>query len=214
MNLVMFDVDGTLVESYDFDSHCFEQAVSDVLNIDIDTEWSNYTNVTDSGILDEIISLHGIAGDRDAIQNNVREEFIRYLKDYLTINSTDQIVGAAHFLDLLKNRADTVLAIATGGWEETAKLKLHSAEIDYSGIAFASSSDHFERTSIMTRAKNKTGCTSFSSISYFGDGSWDRKAAEYLGYNFILVGNRTNHYQQIDDFSDSCAALTFLGLET
>ena len=32
MNLVMFDIDGTLVESNDFDSKCYQAAIQDVLN--------------------------------------------------------------------------------------------------------------------------------------------------------------------------------------
>lgn len=67
MNLVMFDIDGTLVESYDFDASCFVQAVQNVLDICIDTDWSKYVHVTDSGILDEIISTHCIGGQREQI---------------------------------------------------------------------------------------------------------------------------------------------------
>lgn len=33
VHLVMFDIDGTLVESYDFDSICFVDAVHDVLGV-------------------------------------------------------------------------------------------------------------------------------------------------------------------------------------
>jgi beta-phosphoglucomutase-like phosphatase (HAD superfamily) len=59
MNLVMFDVDGTLTATNTVDTHCFVQAFKEVLNIDlIDTDWSNYKQSTDSGIVAEIIERH------------------------------------------------------------------------------------------------------------------------------------------------------------
>jgi hypothetical protein len=30
--------------------------------------------------------------------------------------------------------------------------------------------------------------TAFSRATYFGDGPWDRRASEQLGYDFIAVG--------------------------
>ena len=35
VHLVMFDIDGTLVDSNDFDSECYYEAIQDVLNIQI-----------------------------------------------------------------------------------------------------------------------------------------------------------------------------------
>jgi beta-phosphoglucomutase-like phosphatase (HAD superfamily) len=34
----MFDIDGTLIESADFDSECFTEAVKEVTGFDIDTD--------------------------------------------------------------------------------------------------------------------------------------------------------------------------------
>ncbi len=38
MHHVMFDIDGTLVESYEFDTDCFTSAIQEVLGININTE--------------------------------------------------------------------------------------------------------------------------------------------------------------------------------
>lgn len=212
MNLVMFDIDGTLLKSYEFDTLCFERAVWDVLNISVDNDWSKYTHVTDSGILDEIITTHCIKGKRDFIHDQVKRKFIEYLSEYLSSNTVQQIEGASAFLTLLKSRNDIVLSIATGGWEETAKLKLKSAGIDCSGIAIASSSDHFERTEIMIVAESKLRDAFFTSKSYFGDASWDKKAAEKLVYNFIFVGSRIEHHQKIKDYTNVNEVLSCIGL--
>jgi len=81
-------------------------------------------------------------------------------------------------------RDSVSLSIATGGWEETALLKLQSAGIDVSGIPIASSNDHYARIEIMKMARVKaSACESFP-VTYFGDAAWDQKACRELGYNF------------------------------
>jgi beta-phosphoglucomutase-like phosphatase (HAD superfamily) len=54
MHLIMFDLDGTLVDSTKVDSGCYLQALVDVFGFDldrIDRDWGNYPHVTDAGIL-------------------------------------------------------------------------------------------------------------------------------------------------------------------
>ena len=60
MHLIVFDVDGTLVESDEFDGVLYAKAVRDVLDIDVDEDWSSYRHVTDSGILEEILDRHAV----------------------------------------------------------------------------------------------------------------------------------------------------------
>ena len=59
MNLVMFDVDGTLTATTAVDHLCYVQAVTEALGIrNFDTNWTQYRNVTDQGCLEEIILTH------------------------------------------------------------------------------------------------------------------------------------------------------------
>lgn len=51
MHHVMFDVDGTLVKSYDFDEECFISAVFQILGHKIDSNWDNYEHASDTAIL-------------------------------------------------------------------------------------------------------------------------------------------------------------------
>ena len=69
MHVVCFDIDGTLVASADFDADLYAETIQDVLGVAIETDWSQYENVTDSGILEEILEKHsspGQRGERDA----------------------------------------------------------------------------------------------------------------------------------------------------
>ena len=59
MDLVIFDVDGTLVDSVGVDDRCFVQAFDDALGIRVaQTNWLEYQYQTDSGLAREIFCQH------------------------------------------------------------------------------------------------------------------------------------------------------------
>ena len=212
MHLVMFDVDGTLVNSESFEDNLYLECVRKVTSKPIDTNWANYKNSTDTGILDEVIQTHGLGEDPNEVHRIVKELFVTRTISRLKDNPVNEIPGACDFINELKSRADVVIAIATGGWEETAKLKLDSAGIDYTGISFASGSEHKSRKGIMKLAEQKCRIDNITSKTYFGDAIWDKNASAELKYNFILVGNRIKHDNQIADFKNIDQALGLIGL--
>ena len=84
MRLVVFDLDGTLVESDEFDGVLYAKAVRDVLGIEVDDDWSGYRHATDSGILDEILDRHTVETDRSVAHASVKRAFVALVQDYLT----------------------------------------------------------------------------------------------------------------------------------
>lgn len=214
MHHVMFDVDGTLVQSYKFDEECYIQSVADVLGHRIDSNWSRYRHVTDAGILKEHLEKYGVADNHDEIYAQVKSVFIGKIEDHLFQNPASEIAGAKGFISRLKQLDSVSLSIATGGWLETAKLKLESAGIDISGIPMASSNDHYSRAEIMKVAKRKAKVKSIHHLSYFGDAEWDQKACRQLGYNFVLVGDRIKHDKSIVDLTDITYALSLIGIQS
>lgn len=208
----MFDIDGTLVESNDFDSECYYAAIRDVLDIEIDTNWDTYHHVTDSGILRQIIDDLHLQSDRDLIITSVKERFLHCISAFLTKHEVSPIRGAPAFLAHLKNREDVAVAIATGGWLESAKLKLEAAGIDETWIPITSSSDHFSRTEIMKIAELRSGNSQYESRTYFGDSAWDLRASEVLGYHFVLVGSRIECHRAIPDFTAADDVMAYIGL--
>lgn len=205
--------DGTLVQSVDFDGDCFVVAVWEVLGNSLDTDWTKYPHVTDSGILDYHITECGLHANRDEIHKDVKKEFTKKVEGLLRKNPAQEVPGAMDFLSGLRRREGLSLSIATGGWYETALMKLKSAKIDIEGIPVASSNDHFSRTSIMKIAEDKSVGNANIPCTYFGDGDWDKKACEELGYNFVLVGKSTYHHYNILDYRNEAQALGYIGLE-
>lgn len=211
MHLVMFDIDGTLVESYEADAACYAQAVREVLLVSVDEDWASYRHVTDSGILDEILDVNGIEKGRAQLHIAVKERFLKLMSNHMERHGLERIPGAGAFLRRLLERDDVIVCLATGGWEETARLKLRHAGLDLEGVALASGSDHFDRTEIMKISRDRAGVGNCESATYFGDGPWDRDASERLGYGFVLVGDRVDHRPKIRDYSDLDHVLGLIG---
>jgi len=212
VHLVLFDIDGTLVDSCEFDAECFQAAIKDVLGVTVGPDWSRYQHVTDSGILTQVIEELGFQIDNERMAEEVKEQFLSRVTDYISCNVVSPISGANEFLSQLIARQNVAVALATGGWAESAKMKLSAAGIDFLAIPLASSSDHYSRVEIMRLAEKRAGNHRYDSRTYFGDGSWDQKASETLGYNFVSVGDRISSPQSIRDYTKTDVTLRYIGV--
>lgn len=220
-HLVMFDVDGTLTLSTGMDDGCYVQTMFEHLGVTIDNDWSQYRQVTDSGIAAELFDRHQRPREEMAA---VRNRFITLVRKSLAANPNccRQVCGASSFLDRLRNTDGVVPSVATGGWAESALAKLRHAAINVDGLAFASGDDAESRTAIMAlcheRAAALANVADFTTVTYVGDGTWDAHAARDLGWQFIGVGTGA-HVERlrsagachvIDDFSAEDAILDWL----
>ena len=200
MHLIMFDIDGTLVESTAFDAECYKNAVEQVLKINMSEDWSAYKNVTDTCILQELLDTHNIQAALETVIEPIKARFFSAIEKHLKSNGLKEISGASSYLNSLKLRKNIQLAMATGGWLKSAEMKLRAAGIDITGIPSASSDDHHTRIGIMQHAEKLTKNKNYKSRIYFGDGVWDKKACAELEYDFIAIGDAVEHDQKFIDF--------------
>jgi len=214
MHVVCLDIDGTLVASADFDGDLYVESIRNVLGVDIDTDWSRYENVTDSGILDEILKTHISADQRESIAQAVQSAFVERTRDYMARDPhlISEVPGALELVEALRELPGVCICIATGGWAETATMKLRAIGLDPNGIAIATGSDATKRTDIMRLAEARaTRGVTATRRTYFGDGIWDRRAADELGYDFVAVGDGVSHHVAFPDLRDLDAILSHLG---
>ncbi len=198
MNLVMFDVDGTLTQTNSVDTECFVTALREVLHIEgVDTNWANYRHVTDQACLEEIVHRHkGRAGTEHELLG-AKDRHIELLQEKADSDPTLflPVPGARDTINSLRQNSNAVVALATGAWLESARIKLQTAGLSIDGIPIASCNDALSREDIMKVAEAKaTGRPDvpFRTKTYVGDAVWDVHAAIRLGYSFVGVasGNR------------------------
>ena len=203
MIATIFDIDGTLVESFGFDDACYISAIREVLgDVYIHDDWSKYKNVTDTGSLRQIMEENNIE-EKGQIKE-VRTKFGELIRQYLQNGGKCcPKEGATHLIDKLRATEDYEVGIATGGWRHTAKMKLQHAGFNLRNTVLTSSDDSDARVAIMTKCLFALKKSCFNRIVYVGDAQWDIRATQELGWHFIGVGARLKGKCEfwVEDFS-------------
>ena len=210
MHHVMFDIDGTLVKSVDFDEQCYMASVKEVTGFTLCGDWQNFPNITDRGILKTYIERYAPHVSLDILEEEVKRIFLINLNRYLETNSVEEVEGAKSFLERLRSDKRFIVSLATGGWLESAILKLESAGFNTRGLTIASSNDHHKRTKIMAHARAMCGDQGEYGVTYFGDAEWDVQACQELKINLVIVGDRVVHHQAISDFREFETAISYI----
>ena len=218
MKLAIFDIDGTLTDTNAADNACFLQAFEESLGIrDIDTDWTSYRYSTDSGIVTEILERHRGQVDEEQVEA-LRTRFVALLAERFKTQPLEPIPGAPELLRRLEAAPGWAYAIATGGWRESALLKLRTAGIEIDGVPFASSDEVYSRAAILEAViaeARRAHSNRFERTVYIGDAAWDVRTAAKMRLPFVGVGSgpRMERLRDagalhvLENFSDYSAAV-------
>ncbi|MDB4286032.1 HAD family hydrolase, partial [bacterium] len=174
-SLVIFDIDGTLIDSVKIDGYGFIQTYKELFGIDLgEADWTKFSHVTDWGLSNSIFEQFMGRLPTEAELESVREHFLNILVSQSGDDHSllQEIPGAVDFFHFLKE-IGAPLAIATGGWAATASFKLDQIGLKFHDVSFANSNHHYSRKVItqhaidMAKAQHQT---EFQRIIYFGDG--------------------------------------------
>jgi phosphoglycolate phosphatase-like HAD superfamily hydrolase len=192
MHLVMFDIDGTLIQTMKIDEECFVRSFKDFFGFaDIDTDWSHYPRTTDSGIFHDVFMSR--IGQPPTAQDvsRFRQHFIQLLATASSQSPFSPVTGADRLLFQLAHGGSHRVSLATGGWRDSARLKMASAGMCFDDHPAASADDALDRESIMRLSKRRAAeryGESFTCTVYVGDGVWDARACRSVGVPFIGIG--------------------------
>ena len=207
---VVFDLDGTLVQTEAFEGKLFAEAIRDVVgDVEIDTSWQRYRHVTDAGIVSQILEEQGLSGV-DGIAATVRAAFGEKIRTYIASgNQCPATPGARAAIGRLRDSGHRI-GIATGGWGHTARMKLERAGISTENLVLATSDDSFDRVEIMLSCLQQLGGNP-DRVIYVGDGVWDLEASRRAGWGFVGIGKRLKGRCNtwIADFLDPTWCLTY-----
>ncbi len=195
MTILIFDIDGTLIDSTGLDSKLYRQAVQEVLgSVQFRSDWSEYTDVTDPGILRQILREKGV--EHPSVAEPIaaaRARFGELVADRLAEEPCRPLPGAVGAMARLIRDPKVRVGLATGGWGHTAAMKLRSAGFPTESIPIFTADHHHQRIGIMRACLSSLapGETEASpKVTYIGDGPWDLKASSELDWGFVAVGPR------------------------
>jgi len=179
--VALFDIDGTLTATNEVDRDCFLAAFLQEFAItEIDSDWLGYEQTTDRGITAEIL--------RRASRSESEEELARHRRRFVDLLRTcaqqiRPIAGAAPFLDRVE-REGWEVAIVTGAWSDSARVKLEAAGLGGREVV---SCDRFAARADIVRC----ALDGRHPAVLFGDALWDLRAAQEVGIGFIGIGDKT-----------------------
>jgi phosphoglycolate phosphatase-like HAD superfamily hydrolase len=196
MKLAIFDIDGTLTETNAVDDECFVQAFAELHQIsDVETDWTKYKHVTDSGILTEVFEKRLKRAPEQKDYDNFKHCFAEKLREFAEKDAKlfAEIPDAKTMLDKLKLEKDWAIVLATGCFYDSAELKLRAAKINIEDFPIATADDAVSREEILQIAIVKSlgyyGQNEFEKIVSIGDGVWDVRTAKNLNLEFIGIAN-------------------------
>ena len=191
--LLLFDVDGTLVQSADrADSRCFAAAYEHLYAKPFPSiDWHAYPHVTDTTILQTVIRQHfGRAASSQEIQH-FEEDYIERLKQKRFQKPTDffEIPGANALINRLLKEKEFLPVIATGGWIRPAHVKLQHIGIPSDQMIACGADGKTTREAIIQETLDLAyrHCDEFYKIVYIGDAAWDVAATRRLGMDFVGI---------------------------
>lgn len=192
--LAIFDIDGTLTDTNGVDDELYRDAVAEAIGVSPDQiDWSGALHVTDAEIFRHLCSLHGRGEPSTELMSRARNRFV----DSLTVTLDEaphrftEVRGAA---DMLRRLATDgwFVAVATGGWGPSARLKLRAASLEIGDSAFACADDGGSRAAIVGLARRRAEAfyeQQFDRVVSIGDGVWDAETARAMGLPFIGIAH-------------------------
>jgi phosphoglycolate phosphatase len=131
VKLVLFDIDGTLIDCGGQARVAFATALDAVFGERGDIETYDFSGKTDTRIVVDLMTGAGRPRDEVlAILPRLRKEYLATLERSLRREHMRVLPGIEPLLDHLTARDDIVLALLTGNWERGARIKLSRHDLN------------------------------------------------------------------------------------
>ncbi len=200
MRLVLFDIDGTLLNSAGMGRASMQRALAEVFGSPGNPSY-RYDGKTDKQIVRDVMRLEGHSDEHiDSRMGKLIERYLDGLREGAASGKfhVRPLDGVVELLDALETRDDVVLGLLTGNVELGAKLKLRAAGIDPDRFRVnAFGSDHENRPELPAIAQRRASETLGLEIVgerlvVIGDTPADIECGQSLGAR--AIGVASGHY--------------------
>jgi phosphoglycolate phosphatase-like HAD superfamily hydrolase len=121
--LLLFDIDGTLIQTGSAGLLGFARAFRETFGHEDDLSRVDFAGATDSDIIRQLFELHGVAFTPGNAAR-FRDAYFPALAQILPERQGCVLPGVQPLLEMLSSREDVQLALLTGNFAESARLKL------------------------------------------------------------------------------------------
>ena len=222
--LLLFDIDGTLINSGGAGIEALKCALKERFGIVDGLEDIEIAGMTDSGIIVSILNKHKIPANAENVAAFL-DSYVHFLSRELPRRKGKLLPGVLELLEKLKSRKHVVLGLLTGNLSRGAQLKLGHYGVWHFFEFGAFADDHSDRNQLgsfaRARAKEKHGREfTAEEIDVIGDTPRDIACGKALGARTIAVATGSWSRERlaehdpdilIDDFSEVQRLIDTLG---
>jgi len=192
--IILFDVDGTLVDGSSLHIRAFYHAIKSVYGIVPSIDWKKVAGKTDLWILHDILIENGVSEETyNSKVDLFTEEISNFYKEHIKEeNYVHLLPGIKILIEDLKNQS--YLGLVTGNIEQIARLKLKKAGLDYEFQFGGFGNENFDRSVFMKNAIKKAISLynlnpdlAFLNSYYVADTPYDVEAARKAKVKSIIV---------------------------
>ena len=200
MRLVLFDIDGTLLNSGGMGRAAMQRALGLVFGSPGNPSY-RYDGKTDKQIVREVMRMEGHSDQHiDSRMEKLVDLYLEGLREGARSGKFNvrPLDGVPEILDALEQRDDVILGLLTGNVESGARIKLGAAGIDPDRFKVnAFGSDHEHRPELPAIAQRRAGETLGLDIAgdrlvVIGDTPADIECGRSLGAK--AIGVASGHY--------------------
>jgi phosphoglycolate phosphatase-like HAD superfamily hydrolase len=205
MRLVLFDIDGTLINSGGAGGRALSRAIESVCGIQDSLNSIRLDGKTDPIIVAEALDAGGVNSDQTCqVLDRVFDLYLSFLEQELEAqpNSYRIMPGVFELLGQLDQDDELALGLATGNIEKGARLKLQPGGLNRFFPVGGYGSDSEDRTQLISAAIHKAqayfGVSGFSSVCVVGDTPRDVLHGREAGTHVLAVATGSYSYQELE----------------
>jgi len=224
LTLILFDIDGTLLDVHGAGRRAFAQAIEPVFGWKDDCAYVRFAGSTDLDILRQIAERHGHSPSRAEIDVFFERLAVELEKNMATATLT-LYPGVRELLTALSDDKRALVGLLTGNIESGARIKLKHFGIHGHFVLGAFGHEHGDRREIarlaFRRAESHAGAKQITSRFVIGDTPNDIAAARAIDAVCIAVATGKFTTQAlldagadhaVDDLSSTRRILDLIGL--
>ncbi|MBX3436387.1 MAG: HAD hydrolase-like protein [Planctomycetaceae bacterium] len=199
--VLLFDIDGTLLNTGGAGQQAMELALQTVCGVTRPTHGVSAAGRTDRAIITDLFAYHGIASSPE-VWTAFQAAYFDHLAQVLPTLPGRMLPGVVDLLESLHSRDDLLLGLLTGNFQRGASLKLGHYKINHYFHCGGFGDEHHDRDDVARAALNdvirhQRSAVDAEQLWVIGDTPFDVRCGRAIGARVVAVATGSFSREQL-----------------